>query len=547
MKPHIKSFFFLLFLYCSLYSCTQEKFSPIKGNFIENIDSLPKYKKTKDWYLKDILKDTIAGISLERAHNSILKNKEGIQVVIGLLDSNVDINHSDFNGQIWINANEIEGNGIDDDGNNYVDDIYGWNFLRNKNGESVVIENYEYVRVVRELEDKMTNTQIDTLSKEYKIYSRSKKKMERKLISAERSYKRVNKMMAFYYEAREALKEYFPDNKYSLDVLNKIDTTNNDLSKYVEEIRSVIEYNDTDDNMVRNHKRYRDNFEKKININYFPRKLLGDNPYDIEDTEYGSNVVSDNLDVYTHGTRITGMLTRTCPDCKDKESIKVMPIPIVPDGGSTQDKDIALGIRYAVNNGARVINMSFGKSYSFHNEWVIEAMKYAEENNVLLIAAAGNANKNIDGYEYVYPNDKYESQPEFCDNFLYVSATSYNIDASIVPYGDYGKETVDIFAPGEEIYTTFPNDKFEYDSGTSLAAALTSKVAALIFSYYPDLTASEVKHIIMDSGVEFTFPVKTPTKEDKEKMTPFNELSKSGKIVNAYNALIMADSVSKKK
>ncbi|WP_452600658.1 S8 family serine peptidase [Pontimicrobium sp. MEBiC06410] len=534
-----------------LYNCnssSQENYIAIKNPFSNKaiIDSLPKQKKTKLWHLKDIVDDTLAGISLEKAYNTILKHKKTTPVIVGVIDGEIDPNHSAYKQILWTNPLEIVNNGIDDDNNGYVDDSNGWNFLGNHKGESVIIENYEYVRIVRELESKVIANQLDTLSKDYTLYKRARKKMDKKLISTERTYHRVNKMMDFYYESREALKDYFPNYNYSYEVLSQIDTTGNGLSKYVEEIRSVLEYKDTDENMVRNHKRYRDNFEKKININYTPRDIIGDNPFDITDSIYGNNRIGDHLDIYTHGTRVTGVLATTCKGCLEKENLQVLPVVIVPDGGNTQDKDIALGIKYAVNQGARVINMSFGKTFAFHNEWVIDAMKYAEKHDVLLIAAAGNGNDNIDTSEHLYPNDQYGDEPEFCDNLLYVGATARNLGASIVPYSDYGKKTVDIFAPGEEIYTTYPNNEYKYDSGTSLAAAITSKVAALIFSHYPNLTASQVKHIIMDSGVEYTFPVKTPTRKDKDKMTPFNELSKSGKIVNAYNALIMADSISRK-
>jgi subtilisin family serine protease len=223
-----------------------------------------------------------------------------------------------------------------------------------------------------------------------------------------------------------------------------------------------------------------------------------------------------------------------------------MPLAIAPYG-DTHDKDIALAIRYAVDNGAKVINMSFGKFDSLYKDWVFEAFRYAEKHDVLIVSSAGNYRYDLTEVNNYYPNDNVDNGKEESDNFLLIGGSSYYANETLKHNNsNFGNIDVDIFAPAVDIYTTLPNNEYTTDTGTSLAAALTSKVAALIFSHYPKLTASQVKHIIIDSGVEYTFPVKTPTREDKDKTTPFSELSKSGKVVNAYNALIMADSISRK-
>ena len=218
----------------------------------------------------------------------------------------------------------------------------------------------------------------------------------------------------------------------------------------------------------------------------------------------------------------------------------------ISSNGDEHDKDIALAIRYAVDNGAKVINMSFGKEFSLYKEWVFNAIKYAEKNNVLIVSSSGNSKFNLNDKNY-YPNDNVDNGLEISDNFLLVGSSSNKLGASIFSsYSNFGEIDVDLFAPGEDIYTIFPNNKYKFDSGTSLSSTLTSGVAALLFSYYPNLTSSEVKHILMDSGLEFKFEVSTPTKEDKDKKTPFNKLSKSGKVLNAYNALIMTDNISRR-
>jgi cell wall-associated protease len=204
-------------------------------------------------------------------------------------------------------------------------------------------------------------------------------------------------------------------------------------------------------------------------------------------------------------------------------------------------------IKYAVDNGAKVINMSFGKEFSMYPEWVHKAFKYAEKHNVLIVSSCGNDGKKLDNDFQKYPNDNiFKGKKEVSDNFLFVGASTINLNKELkASYSNYSNKYVDLFAHGNDIYTALPNNKHNFNGGTSLASAITSRVAALLFSYYPNLTASQVKHILMDSGLEYDIEVSTPTKDDKNKMTAFNQLSKSGKVLNAYNAFIMADSISR--
>ncbi len=535
-----------LIIFFFFLSCNSNENLPllkIENPYQDSISIHSKITTIKDWHLKDIIADTIPGISLEKAYNTILKNTTGETVIVAVLDTKVDIHHEAFKTQIWTNPNEIPDNHIDDDANGYIDDVHGWNFLGNTKGETVIIENFEYVRIIRTFETQVLNGVVSDTIFNNPEYKRAKEKLRTSLISSKASLEQSNKIFNFYLEARDALKSYFPEYNYSLDILNSIDTVGNGLSKYVEEIKLIIQYNDSDKNMTRYNQDQKDTYHKKLNLSYFPRTIVGDDPNNLNDTIYGNNKTYDHLDTFTHGTRVVGMITNSSESSSDKNLIKILPVSILPNGGSTHDKDIALGIKYAVNQGAKVINMSFGKAFSLHSEWLKDAFLYAEKHNVLIVSASGNDAVNIDINSHIYPNDSYHETNEFCDNFLYVGASSHHLNSKLSTFSNYGKINVDIFSPGDSVYTTYPRNNYSFDSGTSLASAVASKVAALLFAYYPDLTASQVKHIIMDSGVEFPYRIKILSENEKEIDTPFYELSKSGKIINAYNAFIMADSI----
>ncbi len=217
--------------------------------------------------------------------------------------------------------------------------------------------------------------------------------------------------------------------------------------------------------------------------------------------------------------------------------------------GSEHDKDIALAIRYAVDHGARVINMSFGKRFSMYKDWVDDAIKYAENKDVLIVKSAGNDQFNTDILENTkYPND-YNNGLEFSNNYITVGGTSYGLNEKLLyNRSNYGKETVDIFAPGYGLIGLRPNNNVSTNlKGTSFSTSIVSGITALIRSYYPSLTAAEVKQILMDSSVKYDILVDVPTKENPDQQLPFSELSKSGGIVNAYNAILMAEAYVKKK
>lgn len=549
-------FYFILafvFVRCN----TVENTRPIKQKFEKYITTKNGNSDIKNnyWYYKDIQKDTVPGLSLERAKEKFLSDKKGKPVIVAVIDGRFDINHPDLKQYLWINSSERL-NYLDDDGNGYVDDMYGWNFMGNEMGQSAQSVNQEYVRIVKLFENRFKNKTFSQLNEgeknEFRLYQKAKLKLDQERIDAKyylkRSYEYYNK----YIAARKALKSWFPDYKYDMETLKNIDTVKNpSLIPHVKEIAEVIAWKETDELKHSTLRSRKERLNKILNPEFNDRELVGDNPYDINDTIYGNNKVNAYSNFYDHGTRVFGTIADVFDQVNSHENFKILPLSKSPSG-DYYDKDVALAIRYAVNKGARVINMSFGKAFSLNNQWVTNAMKYAERNDVLLVCSAGNSAENIDEI-FQYPSDHDEIGKELLNNVLTVGASGKEISKSLkTNFSNYGANNVDVFAPGEDIRTPFPNHnrygfppQYDSDAGTSLSAALTSGVAALIFSYYPNLTAKEVKQILMDSGIEYTFPVKISDDQENDNLLPFNKLSKSGKIINVYNAFLLAESYSK--
>ncbi|WP_162819722.1 S8 family serine peptidase [Kordia sp. SMS9] len=509
----------------------------------------------KNWQYGDIHEDSIAGISLIKAYDSLMDKKKSNTIIIAVIDNPVDIEHQYLKNAIWINEKEIPNNNIDDDKNGFVDDVHGWNFLGNSSGENQIFSKMESSRILQKYESVFEGKQYkDIVDKSnYRIYKSAKadyNKMREKSLK-EKDY--FTMMHNSYNDAEKVLSKYFSSIDYSLEQLDSLklqhpkDTI---LESAVLRMSNFKEYFGKD-YIYRNYLIYNNHIEKLLNKDFNDRGITGDDSDDITDTSYGNNDISHNLEVLNHGTLVSGVLVKS-KDILDEvegitENAKIMPLSI-SCYGDEHDKDIALAIRYAVDNGAKVINMSFGKKFSLHKEWVFEAFKYAEKNDVLIISSAGNGGQDLSVENNYYPNDNENNGTEVSNNFLLVGASTYNVNEKLVSsFSNYGNVDVDIFAPGYYIYTTAVSNKYEFQNGTSMAASITSGVAALIRSYYPNLTAAEVKQIIMESGVSYDIMVNKPSTSKEKELVLFSSLSKSGKIVNAYNALLMAEEVSKKK
>jgi subtilisin family serine protease len=501
---------------------------------VENIDRMPlktapiKEKDLQRWSHLDLTKDTIPGMSVDKAYAELLKGKKGQKIVVGVVDSGIDINHEDLKNAIWTNPKEIEGNNIDDDNNGYVDDIHGWNFLGNAN-----YEQYEFVRIVK----KGAGTP---------DYERAKAELEKKRKEAEEEKQQLD----FILDAEKSIKNYLKKEDYTIEDIKKIDAKDVNMSRAKSVFLQILSTTSVAD-FKKEIEEFKDHVYTQVNYHYNVsfdgRKAVGDNPNDITDKKYGNNnVIGPDPKDAKHGTHVAGIIAQARGNKKGGDgvinNVSIMAVRAVPNGDE-YDKDIALGIRYAVDNGAKVINGSFGKYFSQNKEWVMDAIKYAASKDVLVVVAAGNESYDLDTTNK-YPNDTYDNSPEYTDNVLIIGAIGPNYGSKLVAdFSNYGKNNVDIFAPGDKIYATTPLNTYEYLQGTSMASPNVAGVAALIRSYYPTLSAKEVKAIILESGTTLNNTITVG--EDKHKAN-FKEISKSGKIINAYNALLLAEKRTKK-
>ena len=553
-----------------------------------------------NWFNLDLVESGFYGISMEKAYRDILKYRKPKQkVIVAVIDGGVDTNHEDLKDVLWTNSKEIPGNGIDDDGNGYIDDVHGWNFLGSKKG-NLEFDNLELVRLLRIYTPKYQSTTnltpLDSVQREeFRLYKKMVGDFGKKYEDASNTFSvliAINKVLdSVAKTTKKEIPVYEDIEKYKAD------------DEVEEQVKTIIRKGSKDDgsfekfykNIKDGYKQYDAMLKYNLNPKYDMRsELVGDDYTNSSQRSYGNNDVKgpDAL----HGTHVSGIIGANRANSLGingvTNNVRIMAIRVVPTGDE-RDKDVANGIRYAVDNGAKVINMSFGKSYKWDKKVVDEAVKYAETKGVLLVHAAGNDNQNNDVDEN-YPNKFYDSKeaeayklahkkPSLADftpqknvpqnngmgmrppmsrpvvvkpvpldsakyglphasNWIEVGASSYKDDDNLkADFSNYGKYTVDVFAPGFLINSTVPGNKYEELDGTSMASPVVSGLAALILTYYPDLKPVQVREIIMKSVSKVAHKVKYKNEKGENIRVPFSEICVSGGIVNAYNALKLAE------
>ena len=482
--------------------------------------SLSKIDK-KNWHNLDIEKDSVPGTSVERAYNELLNDLKGKKVIVAVIDTGLDIDHISLSENIWINKDE-KVNGKDDDNNGYIDDIHGWNYLGSSYNET-----RDMTRILRD--NKINNRKYNLVEEE----------IQKEIKNSKEQLNILNYYIQILDESKELLSDYLDNDNFSIQDVNSIETVDPKLNRAKNIYKDFDFYGYTKEYLNEGIDQYNDFINYHFNVE-FNGRTTNDDIYDINDRNYGDNNINNTKESESHSTHVSGIISGNRKIEDGNKGInnlaEIMVLRAVPNGDE-YDKDVALAIRYAVDNGAKIINGSFGKYFSSNPEWVIDAIRYASENDVLFIAGAGNESKDLDSLSNDnYPNDQYFNKDEFSETFIKVGASSINLDENFTAYfSNYGKINVDIFAPGVDIYSTMPNNKYKFQDGTSMASPVVAGIASLIMSYFPRLSAKKVKEIILESGIDIDLEI--GNLGDKKN---FNEYSKSGKLINAYNALILA-------
>ena len=512
----------------------------------------------KGWHLKDQSKDGLYGISMDKAYDFV-KGKKSQTVIVAVIDSGIDTTHEDLKPVLWRNPKEIAGNGVDDDKNGYIDDINGWNFIGGKDGRNVKEDSYEVSRVYHKYKAKFAGVaNPSTLSKEDQEAYKMWKKAEKQIMGDGKDSGVQVLLLSKAYEA--AIKN---DSLLRI-AMGKESYSGNDLDAYIpttDEAKkakhSFLYFFQANNSMEMTNKEFLEGFNeyvtserKKVEAaekapRNYRAEIVKDNYNDFNDRFYGNSDVMANTPF--HGTHVAGIIGAVRGNGKGVDGIannvRIMAIRAVPDGDE-HDKDVALAIRYAVDNGAKVINMSFGKSFSPEKSWVDEAVKYADSKGVLLVHAAGNDANNVDSVEN-FPNPVFKADGMKASNWLTVGASGDpKIGGIVAPFSNYGKNEVDVFAPGMQIYSTIPGGNTYGDAqGTSMASPVVAGVAAFLLQYFPTLTPQQVKQVIENSASKVSVKVTNPETGDK---VDLSEISKTGGVVNAYEAARMAAQISTK-
>ncbi len=505
----------------------------------------------RNWHEMDLKTDGYYGISLNNAYK-FLKGKKSKTIIVATIDSGVDTLQKDLKSILWTNPKEIPGNGIDDDHDGYVDDVHGWDFLGGPNGKADFNETTEEVREYAKLKNKYSNTSDATSNpKEYAYWMKVKSIYDSTVTKSAAEIKQLSPVMNILMVTSGIIKNNLhlnADASFTKTDLDRI-KTENDTVMQSKTIWSEIFHEEggsaNSTKTIRDYSEYLTKLNNDVNPDLDARKnIVGDNPDDNSNSHYGNNIVK--YDDASHGTGVAGLIGAVRGNGYGidgvADNVRIMAIKAVPNGDE-YDKDIANAIRFAVNHGAKIINMSFGKKISPHKKWVDDAFKYAAANNVLLVMAAGNDNQDVDA-KPSFPNDTFEDgSATDADNVINVGASSAKLGEKLAAtFSNYGKKNVDVFAPGVKVTSIDKDAEFNTADGTSFASPITAGVAALVLSRYPHLSARQLKLVILQSakplnGISVLKPGSKTVKVD------FTTLSKTGGIVNAYNAVLIASKI----
>lgn len=496
----------------------------------------------KKWQNQSVTSDKVPGTGADKALNILKKDSVKKKVIVAIIDSGTDINHEDLKDAIWVNKNEIPDNGIDDDNNGYVDDINGWSFISGPGGE-VIADTYEMVREINRLRKENQANPFPKGDPRIKELAALEAEYNEELKSANSNYQFLEKAKVGMDNIINSI------GKENVNIKNLINyKTSNDFEAYPRyklfmSLNAGMSVNEALQEFEKDYINAKSRATESLSFDFDTRSFVGDNYEDKSERFYGDNRVKGPRS--DHGTHVAGIVGAIRGNGIGMDGIspavELMILRVVPMGDE-RDKDIANAIRYAADNGAKVINMSFGKNYSPNKNIVDEAVKYALEKDVLIVHAAGNDSKNID-VENNFPRPVDLNGNRF-SNWIEVGSITSNYNNKLISsFSNYGAQSVDLFAPGSDIYATIPENLYDFNSGTSMAAPTVAGAAALIRAYFPELSAVEVRNILLESVTKIDFKVILPG--TKKKKVAMNKLCATGGIVNLEAAVKLAQKAAK--
>ncbi len=494
----------------------------------------------QDWYHLDRVPRSGPGLDTRAAYRDVLQGRPPQDTVqVAVIDSGLDIDHEDLAAKLWTNADEIPGNDVDDDGNGYVDDVHGWNFIGGPDGKNVDQDTYELTRIYVDLQERFAGVDSARVSPDardrYRRYQDIKRTFQKKRREARKRLAKVGKAQKAVQASVDVLKSHLGTDSLTQSAVRSVTSSRRDVRR----AQQTLQYFYDQDLSPSDLKDYKNQLERQVEYNYNPdfnpRPIVGDDYADKTERRYGNND-AEGPDP-GHGTHVAGIIGATRNNSIGIDGVargvRLMSVRAVPNGDE-RDKDVANAIRYAVDNGADVINMSFGKSYSPHKGVVDAAVQYADSMGVLMVHAAGNDGANVDSTDN-FPSPYYADGGR-AQRWIEVGASSWEGGEKLAAsFSNYGAERVDVFAPGHSIYSTVPDNAYERNDGTSMAAPMVSGLAALIMAHYPSLTASDVRTIILETATPYRN--RTVARPGDGETVPFGTLSDTGAVVNAHAAL----------
>lgn len=530
-------------------------FTGCSNNLLGDLKSKKEKPHTANyWYYQDPVDDQVPGIGLYKLHKSV-KQVAYQKVIVAILDTGIDIHQPDLKNQFWINNDEVVKNNLDDDANGYIDDIYGWNFLGGVNKDTRTFAHFSAIRFLKKyrtayqeiLKKKQFGKKDKWLISEYQR-ALNDSIAEQEFLKRRKKYKKwydntqrqADSLLATTYNIQSPYKLKTIDSLFTLVYHHQKDETRARLIYFILDVLK--------NNRVQGYRQNKEIIAKSLayslNEKYVEKPGLNDNPI----IKYGNGRIYTNYKMTSHCTEVAGAIaahsTNNFGGGGVFDKAKIMILQITPEIGSDHEKDLANAIYYAVNNGAKVINYSSSINFICTPDLVYDALRYAEKKDVLFITSAGNKGLDLDK-TITHPRNNYQDKP--LSNFIMVGASDSINNNKLKPiWSNYGKHTIDLFAPGVNFLTTWPDETYKKSTGSSISAAVVSGSAACLRAAFPNLSANDIKNCLLTTVTKYKTPVQL-VKTDSLSHKPFNELSVSGGILNVHEAFQKAKLLSVEK